>query len=371
MEDIRENRDRVIIRTSLIGIVANIFLASFKAIIGILSNSIAVVLDAVNNLSDALSSLITIIGTKLAGKKPDKEHPMGHGRAEYISAMIVSAIVLYAGIVSLYESSKKIIEPVLPDYNIGGLVFIAVAVVVKILVGTYFKKVGSSVKSASLEASGKDALFDAILSTSVFISAIIFITTGFSLEAYVGVVISIFIIRAGIEMLRDMIDEILGKRADRELVSSIKETICREPEVSGAYDLLLHSYGPDRLVGSVHIEIPDTLTANEIDALERRITDSVFVENGVFLAGIGIYSMNTSDDEIKSLRSDINRTVMSHEGVLQMHGFYYNKADDTIQMDVILDFALDDRDAVFKSIVEDLESTYPDYRFRVAMDIDI
>ena len=342
MEDIRENRDRVIIRTSLIGIVANIFLASFKAIIGILSNSIAVVLDAVNNLSDALSSLITIIGTRLAGKKPDKEHPMGHGRAEYISAMIVAAIVLYAGIVSLYESSKKIIEPALPDYNIGGLVFIAVAIVVKILVGTYFKKVGSSVKSASLEASGKDALFDAILSTSVFISAIIFITTGFSLEAYVGVVISIF-----------------------------KETICREPEVSGAYDLLLHSYGPDRLVGSVHIEIPDTLTANEIDALERRITDSVFVENGVFLAGIGIYSMNTSDDEIKSLRSDINRTVMSHEGVLQMHGFYYNKADDTIQMDVILDFALDDRDAVFKSIVEDLESTYPDYRFRVAMDIDI
>jgi cation diffusion facilitator family transporter len=371
MDDPSKKRDHVIIRTSFVGIIANIFLASFKAIIGILSHSIAVILDAVNNLSDVLSSLITIIGTRLASKKPDKEHPLGHGRAEYISAMIVSAIVLYAGLVSLYESVKKIIDPVLPDYSIGGLIFIAAAVIVKIFVGLYFKKVGSGVKSASLVASGKDALFDAILSTSVFISAIVYITTGVSLEAYVGVIISLFIIRAGIEMLQEMIGEILGRRADRELVSAIKETVCTEPEVSGAYDLMLHSYGPDRFVGSVHIEIPDTLTANEIDALERRIADSVMIKHGVLLTGIGIYSVNTSDDKIKSLRSDINRTVMSHDGVLQMHGFYLDPSDNTIQMDVILDFALDDREAVFAQIVDDLERTYPDYRFRVAMDIDI
>ena len=185
-----KNRDAVIVRTSVIGIIANIFLAAFKAAVGILSNSIAVVLDAVNNLSDVLSSVVTIAGTKLAGKKPDKKHPLGYGRVEYLSAMIVAAIVLYAGITSLVESIKKIINPETPDYSAVSLIIIGSAVFVKIFLGIYVKKKGQSVNSGSLIASGSDALFDAILSASVLVSAIIFMLTGISLEAYVGVLIS-------------------------------------------------------------------------------------------------------------------------------------------------------------------------------------
>lgn len=232
-------------------------------------NSIAVTLDAVNNLSDALSSIITVIGTKLAGKLPDRKHPLGYGRIEYISAMIVSGIVLYAGITSEVESVKKIIHPEKPDYSIISLVIIAVAVIVKIILGRYVKVKGEQVNSGSLVASGSDAMFDAILSGSVLVSAIIYMLSGLSLEAYVGVIIAGFIIKAGIEMMIETLNEILGVRADKEKTDRIKELLSDEPEVRGAYDLIMYNYGPDKDFASVHLELPDTLTAKEIDKLTR------------------------------------------------------------------------------------------------------
>ena len=183
------NRDKIIVRTSIIGILANAFLAAFKAVIGVITGSIAIMLDAVNNLSDALSSVITIIGTKLASKKPSKKHPFGHGRVEYLTAAVISIIVLYAGVTSLVESVKKIIRPETPSYTTVSLVIIAVAVVVKIVLGRYVKGVGEKVKSDSLIASGKDAMFDSIISASTLVAAVIFLLSGLSLEAWLGAVI--------------------------------------------------------------------------------------------------------------------------------------------------------------------------------------
>ncbi|MBQ2640457.1 MAG: cation transporter, partial [Lachnospiraceae bacterium] len=240
MEESTVSRDQVIIRTSIIGIMTNVFLAAFKAFVGIVSHSIAVTLDAVNNLSDALSSIITIVGTKLAGKRPDKKHPLGHGRVEYLSAMIVSGIVLYAGITSAVESVKKIIHPEKAEYSTVSLIIIAVAIAVKLILGKYVKTQGEKVNSGSLVASGSDATFDAILSASVLASALIFLATGISLEAWVGVVIAVFIVRSGVEMMRDTLDDILGKRADSELTVNIKRILTEEPEVRGAYDLFLY-----------------------------------------------------------------------------------------------------------------------------------
>ena len=189
-----KTRSRLIVRTSVTGIVTNVLLAGVKAAVGLLAHSIAVVLDAVNNLSDALSSVVTILGAKLAGKRPDKKHPLGYGRIEYLSAMIVSALVLYAGITSLVESVKKIISPEESDYSVLSLVLIGVAVAVKIVLGRYVTAQGKKAESASLIASGKDALFDAVLSSSVLVCAVIRLTTGLALEPYVGIVISGFII---------------------------------------------------------------------------------------------------------------------------------------------------------------------------------
>ena len=371
IEEMQSNRDQVIVRTSVIGIIANVFLAAFKAVVGLVSHSIAVTLDAVNNLSDALSSVITIAGTKLASKKPDKNHPMGYGRIEYLSAMVVAAIVLYAGITSLVESIKKIIHPEKPDYSIVSLIIIASAVIVKLALGRYVKAQGEKVKSGSLIASGSDALFDAILSGSVLLSAIIFKLTGLSLEPYVGVVISCIIIKSGIEMLKETLDDILGSRADREFVKEIRKTICEDEAVSGAYDLFLHSYGPEKFYGSVHVEVPDTMTADEIDLMERRIAANVFKKHGVAMTGIGIYSVNTTNDEVKKMRSDITHMINQHDGVLQIHGFYVDLEKKTINLDVILDFELENRTGTFNAIRDEIQKAYPDYKLFMAMDIDV
>ena len=364
-------RDQIIVRTSVIGILANVFLAGFKAAVGALSGSIAVILDAVNNLSDALSSVITIIGTKLAGKKPDKKHPYGYGRIEYISAVLISVIVLYAGVTSLVESVKKIIRPELPDYSPVALIIIAVAVLVKILLGRYVKGVGEKVNSDSLVASGKDAMLDSVISASTLAAAAIYLIWHISLEAWLGALISLVIIKSGIEMLSDSLSDILGERADSDISKGVKQTICTFPEVHGAYDLVLHSYGPDTLVGSVHIEVPDTMTVDRLDQLQRDITQKVMCDHGVILTGISVYSMNTRDDDAARLQQDVRRTVMAHDHVLQMHGFYLDEAAKEIRFDVVIDFAAPDRAAAYRAIVEEIEKAYPGYAVAASLDVDV
>ena len=365
-----EQRAKKIVRTSIVGILANVFLAAFKAFVGILTHSIAITLDAVNNLSDAASSVITIVGTKLAAKQPDKKHPFGYGRIEYLSAMIISVIVLYAGITSLTESVKKIIHPELPDYNTAALVIVAVGVVVKIVLGRYVKGVGVRVNSDSLINSGEDATLDSIISASTLAAAIIYILKGVSLEAWLGAVISVIIIKSGIEMLRDTLSRILGERADAELAKAIKETVTSFPGVSGAYDLVLNNYGPETFNGSVHIEVPDTYSASELDELIRSITVKVYQEHHVVLTAVGVYSVNTSDDESAQVRRKITDTVMKHEHVLQVHGFYLNEEKKTIRFDVIVSFDAKDRKAVYMDIVREVQEMYPDYTMQIVLDTD-
>ena len=363
------SREKVIVRTGVIGILANVFLAAFKAAVGLLSGSIAVTLDAVNNLSDALSSVITIIGAKLANKKPDKEHPFGHGRVEYISAMVIAVIVLYAGITSLVESVKKIIEPQTPDYSVWALVIIAVAVVVKIVLGLYVKKTGEQVKSDSLIASGKDALLDAVISASTLAAAGIFIIWHISLEAWLGAVISLIIIKAGIDMLRDAYSSVLGERADQELSKEIKQTILGFEDVKGVYDLVLHNYGPDNYIGSVHIELPDTYTMTALDRLERKIAEKVYCDNGVVMTGIGIYA-ESSDNRTQEVFGHIRKLVSDHRYVLQIHGFSFNQEEKEIRFDLVIDFAAGDRAAYFAKVVGEVQQHYPDYTLNVTLDSD-
>jgi len=364
------NRDKIIVKTSVIGIVTNIFLVIFKATIGLLSNSIAVILDAVNNLSDALSSVITIIGTKLANKLPNKKHPLGYGRIEYMSAMLVSAIVLYAGITSVVESIKRIIHPEPSDYSIISLVIIAVAVVVKVLLGKYVKSQGKKVNSGALIASGADAMFDAILSASVLASAIIYFTTKVSLEAYVGVIISGVIIKAGIEMMMDTLNYILGKRADTETTKQIKQLLVEEPEVRGAYDLIIHNYGPNKNLASVHLELPDNMTVEQVDVLTRKLQTKVYHETGVILAGTGVYSYNTKNDEASKIRNKVQEIVMAYDWVLQMHGFYVDISEKTIRFDIVMSFEIDAKEGL-KIINEQLAKIYPEYKFQIVPDVDV
>ena len=364
------NREKTIVKTSVIGIITNLLLVGFKAFVGLISNSIAVILDAVNNLSDALSSVVTIIGAKLGAKQPDKKHPLGYGRIEYLSSMIVAALVLYAGVTSLVESIKKIIHPEAADYSTVSLIIIAVAIAVKLVLGLYVKKQGKNVSSGALEASGSDALFDAILSASVLASAIVYLIWGVSLEAYVGVVIAGFIIKAGIEMMIETLNDIIGKREDAETTKELKEIICAEENVLGAYDVTLFNYGPNKNYGSVHIELPDTMSVDEVDRITRRIQTDVYKKTGVILTGIGVYSFNTSDDEAAKMRNAIQKTVMAHDWALQMHGFYADTEKKTIRFDVVVSFEVDRKEAL-ETLCGEVKALYPEYDILIVPDVDI
>ena len=368
--DQKMSRDRIIIRTSIIGIAANVFLALFKAAVGIMSHSIAIVLDAVNNISDAASSLITIVGTKLAGKDPDRKHPFGYGRIEYLTAMIIAVIVLYAGLTSFTESVKKIIEPETADYSAVTLVIVAVGVLVKIVLGRYVKKIGEKVNSDSLINSGEDATLDSVISASTLVAAVIFIFFHISLEAWLGVVISLIIIKSGVEMLRDTLSELLGERAGIELSNAIKKTVKSFPDVSGAYDLILNNYGPDTFNGSVHIEVPDSYSADELDDLIRRITTAVFEKHNVILTAVGVYSVNTKDAHVIKVREDIRSIVMADPNIVGMHGFYISEDRKEIRFDMVFSFNTPDRRTLYYEIVNKLNEKYPGYDLRIGIDSD-
>ena len=262
-------------------------------------------------------------------------------------------------------------DPQTPDYSTVALVIVAAAVLVKILLGRYVKSVGEKVDSDSLIASGKDASFDAILSASTLVAAIIFITTGLSLEAYLGAVISLFIVKAGIDMLRDTVSEILGERVDPEIAKSIRSIVMSFPEVSEAYDLVVHNYGPSKLVGSIHVEVPESLTAVEIDKLSRAITEKIYREKHIIMTGISVYSRNTEDEDIMKIRKDITEMVMADPDVIEMHGFYLDRTLMQIQFDIIINFDAKDREKKYAAICKAVRDRYPEYDVSVVLDIDM
>lgn len=361
------DRNKKIVRTSIIGIAVNVVLVLFKMAVGLLANSIAIILDAVNNFSDALSSFITIIGTKLASKAPDKKHPFGYGRIEYLTSVIISVIVLLAGITSIRESIEKIIKPEATNYSIYSIIIISVAIITKFVIGRYVKGVGVKIHSQSLIASGSDAFFDAILSFATLVGAVINMIWGLQLEGILGAVISIIIIKAGIEMLGETLSSIIGSRADADLTKRLKERVGFYNGVKGVYDLTLHNYGPTKIIGSVHIELDDTMTAREIHELTRRISEDVFNEFGIILT-LGIYASNTSGSfgELKELTQN---EVKKHPEVLEMHGFYIDDERKIITFDIIVDFKYD-AEKVKNEIQDALSKQIKDYGIYIVLDSD-
>lgn len=363
------DRDKKIIKTSIWGIIVNIILVAFKATVGLIVNSIAIILDAVNNLSDALSSIITIIGTKLAGKAPDRNHPYGYGRIEYFSSIIIAVIVLIAGVTSFKESFEKILTPETADYSIASLIIVAVAVVVKFVFGRYVKNVGQKINSQSLIASGTDAFMDSILSFSTLVAAIISLVWHVSLEGYLGVIISIIIIKSSIEILKETLDTIIGNRADPELTEKIKERINSFKEVEGSYDLTLHNYGPSQIIGSVHIQVDDNMTAKEIHKLSRMIQMSIISEFGITLT-IGIYASNTSDGEFANIKKELDEIISKYDEILQLHGFYVDTDTKLITFDLIIDFKCKNPKEIRDEVVKEIKQKYPKYNYMAILDND-
>ena len=361
------NRSKEIIRTSWIGIVANVLLAGFKAVVGVLSSSVAIVMDAVNNLSDALSSVITIIGTKLSQRPADRKHPFGFGRIEYFSAIIIAVIVLSAGITSLIESVKKIFDPTDPSYSTTTLVVIVVAIVVKLVLGQYVKRKGQQLKSDALIASGSDALFDAIITLATLVSAGIMLLWGISLDGILGALISLVIIMAGIEMLASPVNELLGVSIPAELTSEIKKEVSAFEGVHGVYDLILHNYGPDVKIGSLHINVYDTMSAHEIHALTRKITNHMFDKHGIIMT-VGVYAVATGENRRAELQTKVLQALTAHKEIVQVHGFLYSEPDRLLSVDVVPDLSVHDDADLVSQLTAELQPLVPDMQVSVVVD---
>lgn len=362
-------RSKKIIQTSIIGILVNLILVIFKASVGIITGSVAIFMDAVNNLSDALSSAITIVGAKLAGKAPDKKHPYGYGQIEYVSSVTVSVIILLAGVTSLRSSLDKVIHPEIAHYTAASLVVIAAAVLVKFALGRYVKKQGTKYQSESLIASGTDAMFDSIISFSTLVAAIVTLLFNISIEGWLGIVISVLIFKAGIEILLESLNGIIGSRVESSLSTELKTRIGEYPQVNGAYDLILHRYGPERIIGSVHIEVPDELTAREIHSLSYSISQDIYINYNIILT-VGIYASNTANGLYAQMKSNLSELIQNYPEIMQMHGFYADEEKKYVSFDLIIDFKSDRKQQVKDEILHGMSEKYPEYQFNAILDND-
>lgn len=366
------NREKKIVLTSVVGIGGNILLVAAKALIGILSGSIAIITDAINNLTDALSSTITIIGTKLAGKKPDKKHPYGHGRVEYLTSMVIAIIILFAGCMAIYESIKSFFSEEQASYSgipVISITVISIAIAAKIGLGLFFKFMGKKAESEVLKASGTDALFDALLSSATLIGIITSLVWGVNIEGYLGIGIGLFILKSGFGILREGFSSVIGERSDKEITDGLKELVCSFPEVKGAYDLILNDYGPSKSIGSIHIEVRDDLTAREIHPLTRKIAAAAYMKYGVILT-VGIYARNESDETTKEIKNYIAKIIKEHKYIKQLHGFYLDESTRLVSFDLIFDFENEDSEKDAKDIENQLKEKFPEYDFYIVIDKD-
>ena len=366
-----ENRSKAIVRTSVIGILTNLGLVAVKAFIGFLAVSVSIIMDAVNNLSDVLSSVITIVGTKLSQKKPDAKHPFGHGRVEYITSLAIGIIILAAGGAAIVESIISIVQGSQPKFEIYSVIIIAIAVLVKVVLGLYFRKMGNKLNSEALRGSGIDALFDALLSLATLVSIIVLLCSNgkVNIEGYIGAIIGAFMIKSGIGVLRTSLSSIIGERMTKETSQEIKHLVCQNPQVLGAYDLIVNTYGPERGIGSIHIEVDDKMTAKEIHPLTRNISAQIYQKFGIIMT-VGIYASNSSDSKIVKIRDAIKEEVFSHPTIKQMHGFYCDQELKNITFDVIVDFNDKNASSTIEEIKKDLAIQFPDYHFYIVEDKD-
>ena len=367
------NREKEIVKTSIIGIIGNFLLVAFKAFVGIIAGSISIIMDAINNFTDALSSIITIIGTKLSNKRPNKKHPYGYGRIEYITSTLIAMLILFAGVMAIYESIKSIIDyfkfGTMPQFEIYSIIIISVAIIIKILIGLFFRYKGNKIDSEALKASGLDALFDSVLSLSTLVGIIIAKYANFYIEGYLGILIGLFIIKSGFEVLKDSLSSMIGDRFDKEYISEIKTEILKINGVNGCYDLILNSYGHNKNIGSIHIGVDDKLTAKEIQAIERDITSLMYTKYNTIMT-IGIYAENFSDEKTNRIYNNLINIIKKYPQVLQIHGFYIDDDKKILNYDLVISFDDENPIDTINKIREETKLLIDDYRIIINYDQD-
>lgn len=365
------DRESKIVCASITSIVGNALLSAIKGIAGTLSGSIAITLDAINSLADALSSVIAIIGAKLAGRSADRNHPFGFGRVEYLSSIVIAALILAAGISSLIEAIRSIIHPTTPQYTMLTLTIVAIAAVVKLILGLFLLREGKALDSGSLLGSGADSTMDAGVSAATLVAGILYLTLGWQIEAWLAAAIAILIIRGGIILLIETSSKLLGERVSPEVAAQVEMEARAIDEVKLASGLVLLDFGPNRLTGALHVTVDSQMTTAEFDKVARAVQARVNEKCGITLVGVTPYPAVSQSDSVREVRASIGRIVWSHDHVVELRGLYVEENTLTARFDAIVDFDAGDLQALHDEIEGACKAECPDWLFDVRVLPDI
>ena len=352
-------REGVITAVSALGIAVNLLIAAAKVVLGLFASSIAIVSEGVNNASDAMTSVLTLVGSRLAGKHPDAKHPFGYGRVEYLTSLVIAGLILFTGIEMLTSSVRLIFEPSELNVSVQALVVVAVSALIKFFLGVFTVSAGRRSGSGALVGVGLDCRNDSFISVVTILSAVIFIVSGVSVDAYVGVLMSLLVVKAGFDVLRDTVSELLGRPGDAELAAKLYREIRSTPGILGAVDMMLHNYGPDAYSGSVNVEIDHEKTVGEVYDFLHALQLRIMREYNVTLV-FGVYAVDGDHEEVRVIRQRIAEFVRAHEHVKSFHAVYLDPASPRLYCDLIVDYELRDWSLLRGEFTDFMRESFPE-----------
>ena len=351
-------RTGIINRTSILGIVVNVLIAGVKIAAGLLASSVAIVSEGVNNAADALTSVLTMVGTRLAGRHPDAKHPFGYGRIEYLTGLVVAVVIIVSGVQMLIESVKLIFRPEELSISYVSLTIVAVSAVVKFFLGLYTIARGRVAQSDALVGVGLECRGDSYISIITIGVAVVFLLTGVSLDAYAGVVMSAIILKAGVEVLLKIVSELIGRPGEKELATKIYQLVRATPGVVGAADMMLHNYGPNAWSGSVNVEIDHAKSVGEVYAMLHELQLGIMHEEHVTMV-FGVYAVDDDHVETRRIRRTILEYVKAHEHVKSFHAVYLEPGTNRLYCDLVVDYELADWGALRADFLDYMKAKVP------------
>ena len=358
----------------IVGIVTNLMLFIIKLSVGLLSNSVSILADAFNNLSDAASSIITIIGFKMANKPADAEHPFGHGRIEYITAMIVCFMVMLVGLQFVKTSFQKIINPTPVTFELWPFILLLISIGFKFWLSKFNKSIGNKINSSALKATATDAMGDVFTSTTVVISFLISKFTTLPIDGYIGIIVALAIVYSGFSLIKETLSPLLGEPPDPVLVSDITDMVMSYDNITGIHDLIVHNYGPGRIMASIHAEIPSNIDIMEIhhiiDTAEREISKKLNIYLVIHMDPICV-----DTDEIIEARNMVQDVLSKYEEVKSFHDF--RVVGDHDKKNLIFDIEVcpkclaneSSSSQLLSNIEKDIKKKSPEYNCVITVDL--
>lgn len=361
------SREGAVVTVSALNILVNLISAAVKVVIGMAVSSIAIVSEGVNNATDSATSLITIVGTKLSAKHPTEKHPFGFGRIEYLTSLLIAVLILFTGAELMESSIKLIFEPQEMSISYVTMAIIAVSAILKLLLGTFTIKEGKRVDSSSLVALGTECRSDSVVSVITLVTALVFLVFRVNLDAYAGIIMALIVLKAGLEVLRQTLSDLLGQSGEKELAQELYRIIRAEPLVLNAADMMLHNYGPDAYSGSVNVEIDHSKTVGEVYAALHELQLRIMHEKHITMV-FGIYAVDKDHQEIRQLREQVAAFVREQEHVTSYHALYIHPNGRDIYVDLVVDYDLADWDELRREFTDYMAARYPEKHLELVIE---